>query len=515
MRSVLYLRKSRADADAEARGEGETLARHERILLEVAKKMQLQVLDIYREIVSGETIAARPIMQKLLQEVESGVWEAVLVVEVERLARGATLDQGIMAQAFKYSNTKIITPIKVHDPNNEHDEEYFEFSLFMSRREYKTINRRMQMGRMGAIKEGKYITSIPPYGYNKVPMKGNKGYTLESNPEQAETIKLIFDLYTRADNREGVSLIVRHLNSLNIKPLKGDVWVTASIRDILSNPVYIGKLRWNWRKEVKRVVDGKIEKSRPRNINVDLFDGIHEPIITQEIFDLAQEYLKNNKTHPCPKDMPIMNPLAGIVTCGLCGRNMVRRPYANRNQQDTLMCPVTSCTNVSSPLPLVEQAILEQLKQMTEGYVVEPKKKTSTNNISFLRKSIIAIEKEIDTLKKQLNKSYELLEQGIYDTDTFLTRTNLLTANIKEGQTKLESTKLDIEKIIVEENKKLTVIPDIKKVIDSYSSAETAQEKNDLMKIVLHNVSYVKLKKGVKNSPIAPFCLTLTPKIPL
>lgn len=133
----MYLRKSRVDIEAEAHGEGETLARHEKLLLEVARRDKLNVTQIYREVVSGETIASRPVMQHLLQEVEQGRWAGVLVVEVERLARGDTIDQGIMAQTFKYSGTKIVTPLKVYDPNNEYDEEYFEFGLFMSRREYK------------------------------------------------------------------------------------------------------------------------------------------------------------------------------------------------------------------------------------------------------------------------------------------------------------------------------------------------------------------------------------------
>ena len=93
----IYLRKSRADREAEARGEGETLARHERILLDLAKKRSYNVGAIYKEIVSGETISARPVMQQVLREVESGMWDGVLVVEVERLARGDTIDQCVVA----------------------------------------------------------------------------------------------------------------------------------------------------------------------------------------------------------------------------------------------------------------------------------------------------------------------------------------------------------------------------------------------------------------------------------
>ena len=141
----LYLRKSRTDLDAEANGETETLARHEKILLDLAKRMHLDVTEIYREVVSGETISSRPVVQRVLNEVENGLWDGVLVVEVERLARGDTIDQGIVSRAFKFSNTKIITPLKTYDPNNEYDEEYFEFGLFMSRREYKTIRKRERL----------------------------------------------------------------------------------------------------------------------------------------------------------------------------------------------------------------------------------------------------------------------------------------------------------------------------------------------------------------------------------
>lgn len=187
----LYLRKSRSDIEAENHGEEETLARHEKILLDLAKKREYNVTQIYREVVSGETIAARPVMQQLLSEVEHGIWSGVLVVEVERLARGDTIDQGIVAQTFKYSDTQIITPMKTYNPNNEYDEEYFEFGLFMSRREYKTINRRLQRGRLSSVKEGKCVCSIAPYGYDKVKLKGDKGFTLAPNPNEADVIKMI------------------------------------------------------------------------------------------------------------------------------------------------------------------------------------------------------------------------------------------------------------------------------------------------------------------------------------
>lgn len=72
---AIYLRKSRADMEAELKGEGETLARHEHILLDLANSKNLKIGKIYREIVSGETIEARPEMKKLLTDVKMEKWK--------------------------------------------------------------------------------------------------------------------------------------------------------------------------------------------------------------------------------------------------------------------------------------------------------------------------------------------------------------------------------------------------------------------------------------------------------
>ena len=157
----IYLRKSRKDEEAEMAGAGETLARHEKTMLELAKNKNLIISKIYREIVSGDSIVASPVMQELLEDIKAGMWSGVLVMEVERLARGDTIDQGIVADAFKYASTKIITPAKTYDPDNEFDEEYFEYGLFMSRREYKTIRRRLHDGTISSIGEGKAVTQPP------------------------------------------------------------------------------------------------------------------------------------------------------------------------------------------------------------------------------------------------------------------------------------------------------------------------------------------------------------------
>lgn len=301
----LYLRKSRADLEAEERGEGETLARHEKMLIELARRYGFSIGKIYREIVSGESIEARPVVQELLKDVESGRWKGVLVVEVERLARGDTMDQGRVAKSFKFSNTKIITPIKIYDPNDEFDEEYFEFGLFMSRREYKTINRRLQRGRVSSVKEGKYVGSVAPFGYDRVKLVKDKGYTLAKNDE-APVVEKMFQIY--AYNEIAINEVVRRLNSAGYKPRKAKEWTISAVKDILSNPIYIGKIRWDSRKTVKEYRNGKIVNTRPRNENYTLCDGLHEPIIDMETWNIVQE--KRSKHTPAvTHNKVVQNPL--------------------------------------------------------------------------------------------------------------------------------------------------------------------------------------------------------------
>lgn len=519
----LYLRKSRADAEAEARGEGETLARHEKTLIELAKRMNLNITHIYREIVSGESIAARPEMQKLLQAVEQGVWAGVLVMEVERLARGDTIDQGIVAQTFKFSDTKIITPVKTYDPNNEYDEEYFEFGLFMSRREYKTINRRLQRGRLASVHEGKYVGSRDPYGYRRVRIKGDKGYTLEPVEDEAAVIRQIFDWYTH-DERDktgtwrhiGVCEIVNRLNNMGIKTKTGGKWAYSTIRDILANPVYIGKIRWAWRKQVKQMKNGEVVVHQPRSKpgEYEICDGLHPALVSEETWERAQELYKQH-SHPGPENpYAINNPLSGIVFCGICGRRMARKPQ--KNGFEYLYCPEPGCRNVSSSLLLVERRIISALSDWLEGYKLHWEKEGHSlpSQIPFLEKSIEKAQKDIDALKKQANNAFDFFEQGIYDKDTFFERNKILSERIAKAEETLKLRKEELESEQEREKSFQTIIPKVEHLLEVYDTLSSAQEKNDLLMDVLEKVIYLK-EKGLKNGGKPDsFEITIYPKIP-
>lgn len=197
----MYLRKSRADEEL---GYENTLERHGEMLRNLATQTGIRVDEshIYRGIVSGESIEARPQMQKLLKAVEMGLYTGVLCIELERLSRGDGADQQRILKAFQFSDTKIITLTKTYDlaGDDSFDEEFFEFGLFMSRREYKMIKKRLYRGRIQAQKEGYFIGSRPPYGYDK--KRIGKGMVIDELKKELERQQIVLASYDTTPEKD-------------------------------------------------------------------------------------------------------------------------------------------------------------------------------------------------------------------------------------------------------------------------------------------------------------------------
>lgn len=491
----MYLRKSRADVEAEQKGEGETLARHESALLALAREQNLKVTQIYREIVSGETIAARPVMQQLLGEVEQGRWAGVLVMEIERLARGDTLDQGLVAQAFRYSGTRIITPAKTYNPNDEFDEEYFEFGLFMSRREYKMIHRRLQRGRLASVREGKYVGSRPPYGYQKVKLEREKGFTLEPVEEQAAVVRMIYRWYLDGVDgvRVGPTVIANKLTEMGIPPPRKGRWSPSTVRDIVINPVYMGKIRWNWRPVVPTVSGGQRSFHRPRIADYQLVDGLHPPIIPEEDWQKAQRLMQNNRIPKTQRHRALKNPLSGLVICGNCGNRMVRKPYRH-GAQDSLLCATPGCRMPSAPLWAVEEQLLDSLALWLAGYQITMPA-LPRNEGSHLHALLAQLQKELENARLQKSKLHDLLERGIYDVDTFLSRSQEVAARIDTLTAGIQNVQRELQRNR-EREKRCNPLPEHSNILQYYHLAKTPAHKNALLKSLLEKVVYFRAEAG-------------------
>ena len=495
MKNIIYLRKSRADLELEKMSNVDVLKSHEKQLIEYAKNNNILIKpeDIRREVVSGDTIDQRPVIQQVLREVESGTVESVLVMEVDRLARGDTIDQGVISKTFKYTNTKIRTIQRTYNPNNEADEEYFEFGLFMARREYKLIKRRIQFGRVRSVKDGKWPNSVTPYGYNKIKLKNQKGYILVINEDEAKTVRLIFDLLI--NENMGTSKIANRLNELNIKPRKQSFWTPAGVRNILSSEAVHGYITWSRRALKKELKNGVVRSSRPISDNYLLIKGLHEPIIDEDTWKKAKKVLSGTSVKTVPNDKILKNPLAGLIICGKCGRKMLRRNYVSK-RQESLICTATACKNVSSDLCRVENRLIKHLKEELRSYknYIANYEKEIILEETAKKNQVEIIKEETDKLNKQLDKACEFVETGVYNTETFLKRTNLIKEqleNLEKQKNEIDTSTLDKVKII-----KMS-IPKIENILATYNDSNlTAEQKNMLLKTIVEKVIYIKEKGG-------------------
>ncbi|WP_028777343.1 recombinase family protein [Shimazuella kribbensis] len=510
-RVAIYLRKSRSDIEAETRGEGETLAKHKKTLLQVAKQQNLNIINIRQEIVSGESLLHRPEMMELLKEVETDKYDGVLVMDMDRLGRGNMKEQGLILETFRNSNTKIITPRKTYDLLDEWDEEYSEFEAFMARKELKIINRRLQGGRIRSVEEGNFIATRSPYGY-KVQEDVNGRYLIPDE-ETAPIVKMMFEWYTNDDphQRLSSSKIADLLNAQGIRTYEGKWWNGYLVRNIIKNAVYAGRLQWK-KTQATQTRNNKLGSVlRPREDWIDV-KGKHEAIISMETYRKTQDILKSRTHVPHKASNDISNPLAGLVKCENCGSSMILRTYSK--QPPHIMCyRRKQCKNRSARFSHLENRIIFVLHQWLEQYQLKwdiSDKPNSENHIIEIKISTLHnLNQELKNLESQKGRLHDLLERGIYDDSTYLDRFQHIANRIEGTQTLIQKTAKDLTLEQERQKAKKDIIPRVKHVLEIYNQLDDPAQKNSLLKSVLEKCTYRKEKHQRDDQ----FTLVIYPKI--
>lgn len=505
---LLYLRKSRSD-DPLLSVE-EVLEKHEKILNEWCERNLGETIpeaNIFREIVSGETIEARPDFQKILRLIESPKYKAILTVDVQRLSRGDLEDAGRIMKLLRYTNTFVITTDMVFDLNDEYDRERFKRELERGNdylEYYKKINWR---GRLESVRSGFFIGSVPPYGYDKdfITFGKKKRPTLKINQNEAEVVQLIFDLYV--NQNLGFQNIAHHLNSLGIKPRKGSIWNSATLRDIIANVHYIGKIKWNWRKTVNVVADGEISKTRPKAKEFYIFDGKHPAIISDELFEKAQA--KRGKLPRVKTNRELRNPLAGLLYCK-CGKAMVLRSYKDtdgveRSAPRVLCNNQIYCNNQSATYSEVLKKIIDVLKACITDFEIKIKN-DSENTLKNHNNYIKRLESKLDELnKKELSlwEKYteEAMPKAVFDKlyEKLLQEKETVTQTLETAKATAPTIEDYQEKIL--------------RFTDAVNALENpsipAQLKNRLLKACIERIVYSREKGSRWNSTEIELDITL------
>lgn len=418
---LYYLRKSQSD-DATLSVE-EVLERHERDLDEwVERNLDGEVPESnrHREVVSGETIEKRDEFLKVLRKIESPKIRAVLVKECSRLGRPDLEEIGRLSKLFRYTNTLVITPQRTFDLRDEWDREAFEREMMRSNDYLNYYKKILRAGRERSCADGWFVGNKSPYGYDRVEVMDGKRkrYTLKINEAEADIVRMVFDMYV--NKNMGRVNIAHHLNDLKVPTRSGALWSQDTLRTMLENDHYTGKVRWNWRKTISIVEDGEVKKVRPKTEVGEylVYDGRHPAIISAELFQAARE--KQGRNHRAKPKTKVRNPLAGLLFCQ-CGRAMSLRTYTAHKSAPRLLCDnQTYCKTTSCLYEEIIDRVRTTLSECIEDFEVRLSNDDGTSQ--KLHESLIKrLKAKAEELKKkELNLwekySEEEMPKEIFDT---------------------------------------------------------------------------------------------------
>lgn len=357
-----------------------------------AKNNNMEIVARYvDEGVSGKSISGRPKMKQMLKDIDANLFNTIIVYKIDRISRKSK-DSMEIAERCEQANISLISLRENFDYATPMGKMVFQMMSNISEFERNVIVERAKMGMIQRAKEG-YYNGGRVLGYDSI----NKELVI--NEEEAHVIRLIFDY---AEQDLGYKAIVSRINTMGYKTKRGHDFSINTIKQILDNPIYIGKIRFN-------MYENWAEKHRNgKNEDYILVDGKHEAIIEQEQWDRVQQFRKKRSVKPARSNKPYI--LNGLVRCPKCGYGMVSASSkgSKGKRYRYYVCGQfhnkgsKACSAHSIRADLAEQQVMEELKRIvSEPYVLNQ----IIDNVNVKRRDALTpINDEIKVLQSKLNK---------------------------------------------------------------------------------------------------------------
>lgn len=479
---LLYLRKSRQDNPDET--VEEVLSKHETQLQEYAERElggRIPEENIYREVVSGESIDDRIEIKKLLARIEDPAVRGVLVIEPQRLSRGDLEDCGRLINAFRFTKTDVLTPYMNYDLDNKMERKFFQDELLRGRDFLEYTKEILFRGRIAAVKRGCYINRMAPYGYKKITI--GKDHTLEIVEDEAAVVRLIFSLYIT----EGLTpyRIACKLNEMGIKSARGGLWIKDTIRHILRNVHYNGKTVFNQIKITPVLENGEIvhRKLTQPVEDVIIAEGKHPAIIDDETWRMAQELVARNPREKHTYELK--NPLSGVLRCAKCGKVLFYHSY--QHAATRYECRTRPLCYKSVKASDMMDAVLHALEN-SELPELQARVKNNDGDALKIQQALLKkLEKQMAEFRDQEDTQYELLETGRYTQDVFDRRNVALRAKMEDCQSQIYQAKAAMPKS-VDYAERVVALQDAINILRDPLAA--AKDKNRILKAIVERIDY-------------------------
>ena len=474
---------------------GYSIDEQERLLIDWCNKNGLEVYKCYSDRgISGKSINNRPELKALLKDVECKKVDMVLVWKLNRISRKLE-DVLTIMNALEKNNVTFKSYSEPFETTTHVGRMQMHMMALIGEFERGTISQNVKVSMCAKARAGEWCGNRV-LGYDLVPMEGTENNKrrksrLEINQEEAEIIRLIFNEYASG---KGYKAITNKLNKLGCKTKKGNNFSVASIKDILMNPVYIGKVRYNVRQ-------GWSEKHR-RNINPEpiISDGIHKAIIDKDTWDKVQVMLQSKAGKPS-RIYDGFYPLTGILRCPKCGAGMVISRTTNTLADGTKKRIVYYCcgawknkgTSVCNSNTIrVEKAneyVFNKLSSVLSNddmirAITDNINKERVKRVSPSKNELERIDKELETIDKKKRKIFEAYEDDIITREEFLSRKDELNKRAKVLQESKEPLLVALADDVSEE----ISYEFIKSVLDNFSKLLNSKESREQKKKLLHMI---------------------------
>ncbi|URZ03026.1 recombinase family protein [Clostridium felsineum] len=487
---AIYLRKSR--------GEEEDLEKHRMVLEELCKVKGWRYTE-YAEIGTSDSIDLRPQMKKLLKDVENDLFDAVVVIDFDRLSRGDGEEQARIKNALKRSETLMITPNKVYDFNIESDDMYSDFEGLMARVEYKQIKKRLCRGKKQGSRRGDWTNGTPPYPYEYKQWVDEKNGEMITKKKGLVINRDKYEIYRFMIDKvliDGITpnSIAWDLNKRGILSPRGGRWHGHTIQRILVDETHLGKIISNKSSgdghKIKRSKDSKDVVYYPREEWV-IVENCHEAVKSQEEYDRLLLFFARETKAPKRRTNRIF-PLSGLLKCAKCGHTIQVLCRADRKEEEYIKpCWYkdefgNKCGNKGAKAHIVYEAVSEQLELYEHELRTALDEGNSDGDEAILREFNMTLQ-ELSKLDKKLCKIDELVEEEYYTTREAKERKAEVKVKMDEAEVRLNLLQIKLnnsKKTTTQE--KITIIEKFKEAMSKESL--TAEEINEWYKSIISHI---------------------------
>lgn len=497
-RVVGYIRVS----TAEQAEEGYSIDAQQNVISQKCKFEGKELIGIYADRgISGKSMVNRLQLQQMLQDAKEGKFDEVWVWKTNRLARNQ-YDLLTIVKKLESYNVAFKSCSEAFDTTTASGKLMMNVLASIGEFERETIVDNVKMGMKQRARTGKWNGGII-LGYKSVPTNETET-RLEIVPEEAGTVRKIFELYASG---KGLKAIANQINHEGYETKKGNMFTTGGVKDILMNPTYIGKIRYNVRENWSE------KRRKGINKNPIIADAEHEPIITMELWNKVQELYKVKSGKP-KKTFESNYLLTGLLKCPLCGASMVAgrtkktkkdgsskvtRYYVCGNWRNK---GTAACHSNGVRADYAEQYVISRINNVVFN---EKVLKDIVRNLNKERADVIKpLEKEQEQLTKNLkqleirkDRVFELYEDGLIDKQTLAQRMESITTEI-DIQSKR---RIQIQKEL-ESNDSVNIPYEVvRNTLSNFNKLlETTapEDKKTLLQLIINKIT-IKNKKDIEN----------------